>query len=212
VTQLPEPAPRVEVHTRRFEFRCYFRNDRMWDIEAALLDIKPYAYTVHRRYVEAGEPIHRMKVRLTIDDDMVVRNLIAVMENSPFPECNAAIEPMRAIIGLKMSAGWRKAVDNAIGGIEGCTHMRELLYNAATVAYQSLPSHKTYMQTMSGAVSDVVESPPAHLDKCKSWALDGAVVQREMPQFYVSDRSPVESRAPKSSGEGDRNASKRDTK
>ena len=184
----------------------------MWDIEATLLDMKPYAYTVHRRYVEAGQPIHGMKVRLTVDDDMVVRDLVAVMEYHPFQECKAAIAPMHAIIGLKMGAGWRKAVDDAIGRIKGCTHMRELLYNAATAAYQSLPSHKAYLKTMSGAVSDVLEAPPAHLDKCKSWALDGAVVQREMPQFYVSKRSPVESRALKSSGEGDRNASKRGTK
>jgi Protein of unknown function (DUF2889) len=188
VIQLPEPRPRDEVHTRRIEFRCFFRGDGKWDVEAELIDTKPYAHTVYRQHLEAGEPKHRMKVRLTIDDDMIVQDIAAMMESIPFEECRAAVPPMHAIVGLEMGAGWRKAVDGAIGGIGGCTHMRELLYNAATAAYQAIPSHQAHLRSIEQVVSQDVTLRPPHLDQCKSWAIDGPVVRREMPHFYVPER------------------------
>lgn len=191
MTESPQVPNRVEIHNRSLEFRCFHRDDGLWDIEAALLDTKPYVIGKHRRY-EAGEPIHRMKVRLTIDDDMIVRDLAAVMENRPYEECVSAIEPMRAVVGLKMGAGWRREVDRVIGGIVGCTHMRELLYNAATAAFQSLPAHRAHLAKASEHTYGVSDSPPLHLDKCKSWAIDGPVVKREMPRFYQPDRRGID--------------------
>ena len=196
MTELPPPANRVEIHNRRLEFRCFHRDDGLWDIEATLLDTKPYVVRRKHGQHEAGEPIHRMKVCLTINDDMIVQDIAAVMENTPYAECVSAVEPMRAVIGLTMGAGWRRAVDGVLGGIVGCTHMRELLYNAATVAYQSLPSHRAHLTKTSEHGSDL--SPPPHLDKCKSWAIDGPVVKRELPQFYRPDRSLTDHGLPSS--------------
>ena len=36
--------------------------------------------------------------------------------------------------------GWRRAVNEAVGGTKGCTHLKELLMPAATVAFQTLSS------------------------------------------------------------------------
>src|SRR5690606_22654145 len=51
-------------------------------------------------------------------------------------------EPMRKLIGLTMGPGWRKAIEGAIGGTGGCTHLRELVFNAATAAFQMIPHYR----------------------------------------------------------------------
>jgi hypothetical protein len=38
-----------------------------------------------------------------------------------------------------MGPGWRQAIDRTIGGVQGCTHLRELLFNMATAAFQTIP-------------------------------------------------------------------------
>ncbi|WP_331852057.1 DUF2889 domain-containing protein [Polynucleobacter necessarius] len=79
------------------------------------------------------------------------------------------------MIGAKLEKGWRKTIDMNLGGIKGCTHLRELLNSLATAAFQSIP----------GAFFDPEgKEPPKYLGTCKSWDFDGPVVMRVYPQFY----------------------------
>ncbi len=97
------------------------------------------------------------------------------MDGHPHAECTTAIPPMDALVGAKLGKGWRKTIDTHLGGIKGCTHLRELLVNLATAAYQSVP----------GAFFDPAgEKPPAYLGNCKAWDFDGPVVMRVYPKFY----------------------------
>ena len=91
------------------------------------------------------------------------------------PECPSVIPPMDALIGARIGTGWRKIIETHLGGIKGCTHLRELLNNIATAAYQAIP----------GALFDPDQNkPPLYLGGCKSWDFDGPVVMRVYPQFY----------------------------
>ncbi|WP_414708625.1 DUF2889 domain-containing protein [Ramlibacter sp.] len=38
---------------------------------------------------------------------------------------------MQAMVGVRMGPGWRQALEKALGGAKGCTHLRELLFNMA---------------------------------------------------------------------------------
>jgi len=70
---LPPPAPRKTMHQRRVQFTGYQREDGLWDIEAELLDSKPHAFEVEGEARWApDEPIHHMRIRLTIDEQLVV--------------------------------------------------------------------------------------------------------------------------------------------
>jgi hypothetical protein len=138
------------------------------------------------RSVEAGEPIHGITIRLTIDDEMTVRNVVTSMEHTPLEECRLVSTPMRSIIGLTMGPGWRGAKDKAIGSTKGCTHMRELLYNAATAAYQMISSYKEYLLRKAGKPVPPHITPPPHLGKCPPWTLDGPLTKRFLPPFYAS--------------------------
>jgi hypothetical protein len=182
-TDLPAPAPRRHLHDRRITYSGYLRDDGLWDIEGELLDSKPYPIKLgHRGDMAADAPVHNMKLRITIDDDMVIHDIAAAMPYTPYLECRPAIDPIKNVIGLQMGRGWKKKIEGAIGGLMGCTHVRELLSGAATAAYQTV---YPYRSSNSKIKSDEVTEQPKHLNQCKAWDLKGDVVMRYFPQFAV---------------------------
>jgi hypothetical protein len=50
---------------------------------------------------------------------------------------------MQRMVGATMGPGWRQAIERALGSVRGCTHLRELLFNIATAAYQTIPRTST---------------------------------------------------------------------
>lgn len=177
-------APRTHVHTRSVEYRGYRRDDGLWDIEAELTDAKTYAHkTPDRGILEAGEPVHGMAIRLTVDDTMKISEVAVRMASAPFPECQQAQPPMSRLIGCTLGRGWRKAIEHALGGTQGCAHLRELLFNMATVAYQTIPHYRHHLRRLAGLPDPVLKRPPPHIGKCLAWDFDGPVVKRHRPQF-----------------------------
>jgi hypothetical protein len=186
MSTLPAPVPRRPIHTRRIAFEGFLREDGLWDIDCELSDTKADAIHMRERgLLPPGEPVHLLRVRLTVDDGLTIRDVQTAAANVPFQECHVATsEPMRKLVGLTMGPGWRKAIDGAIGGVAGCTHMRELVFNAATAAFQMIPH---YRATQGGRKDDMPKAgdkPPFYMGQCMTWAFDGPVVQRLAPQFH----------------------------
>ncbi len=181
--ELPAPAPRRHLHDRRITYRGYLRDDGLWDIEGELRDSKPFPIPLgHRGQLAKDEAIHNMLLRITIDDEMVIHDIAAAMPHTPYLECRPAIDAMRRVIGLQMGSGWKRQIEGAIGGLAGCTHVRELLAGAATAAYQTVYPYRSHN---SAVPSDQVTERPKHLNQCTAWDLNGAVVMRYFPQFAV---------------------------
>jgi Protein of unknown function (DUF2889) len=173
---LPAPAPRQPAHTRQVTYTGYRREDGLWDIEATLLDTKPTPFSVPgERNWAPHEPIHQMSIRLTVDTELVVQALQASMDNIPHADCPQALPPMDALIGARLGTGWRRAIEEKLGGVTGCAHVRELLFNMATAAFQ----------TVAGSFeSNDPQVKPAHLDRCVSWRTDSDLVSRRYPMFF----------------------------
>ena len=185
---LAPPAPRQHLHTRSVIFRGYLREDGLWDIEGELTDAKAYDFEMSERGdMPAGTPVHGMAIRATIDDRMTIQAISASMDFTPFGECSAGEDPMRAMVGASMGPGWRQAIEKALGGVRGCTHLRELLFNMATAAYQTVFPYRERQRRLSGERSEAVIEPPYHLGRCIAWKFDGEVVRRHYPQFLVRD-------------------------
>ena len=152
---LPDPKPRTPLHTREVTFNGYAREDGLWDIEGHLKDTKSHPFVTGAKTWTPGEAIHDMWVRVTLDEHLTIQNIEVAMDSHPHPEC--------------------PFIETHLGGIKGCTHLRELLNNIATAAYQAIP----------GALFDPDQNkPPLYLGGCKSWDFDGPVVMRVYPQFY----------------------------
>lgn len=166
---------RTPQHIRQVNFRSYERADGLWDIEGELLDTK--AIDLPRPNGEgirkAGDPIHHMHIRVTVNTQLVVQAIEAAMEAHPVQGCPAALDAMQRMVGCSMARGWRKSIDANLAGVAGCTHMRELLQNMATAAFQSIVS----------AFHTAPDQPPAYLGHCTGWSFNGPAVAQYHPQF-----------------------------
>lgn len=180
---LSPPAARKELHLRQVEVRGYQREDGLWDIEGRLVDTKTYGFdNFDRSHIGPGEPIHEMLLRLTLDDELVIRDAEAVTEKSPYNVCKNVGPNFARLKGIKIGAGWRRQVQAAVGGVEGCTHLTELLGPIATTAYQTIWPVVARKREAAGAAW---KSKPKTIDTCHAYASDSPVVKRLWPEFYT---------------------------
>jgi hypothetical protein len=189
---LPPAAPRRHLHTRTIACEGFQRDDGLWDIEARIVDTKTYAYDEpirgHRR---PGEPVHQMAVRLTLDTEMVVRDIAVDMPDTPYDACQGAAPSFKSLIGRRVGPGWRSAVNECVGGTQGCTHVRELLFPMATVAFQTMVGWGEDADESAARPAGADGGRPYFLDGCKAWAADGDIVVKLYPQFAVKRAGPA---------------------
>ncbi|MCY4357166.1 MAG: DUF2889 domain-containing protein [Gammaproteobacteria bacterium] len=191
---LPKPVTRKHVHTRAIDYRAYQREDGLWDIEAHMTDTKTYEFrNKWRGQVPVGVPMHEMLLRVTIDDTFQIQDIEAATENSPFEMCPNITPNYKSLIGIRMGVGWRKAIRMKVGGIQGCTHITELLFPMATVAMQTLwpflSKRKKAAAKTNGDAHIANESQPRKrpqvLNTCHAWATDSPVVKENATQWYT---------------------------
>lgn len=187
---LSAPAPRRHLHTRTIHCEGFQRDDGLWDIEARIIDKKTHkTVEPYRGAREAGAHVHDMELRLTLDRDMVVRDIEVATNHAPYDPCYTVAPAFKALIGAKVGGGWRRAVNEAVGGTKGCTHLKELLMPAATVAYQTMGSWPKESDAKSEvkpvALPGKAAAKPYFLDGCKAWSSDGEVVARLYPMHHV---------------------------
>jgi len=182
---LPPPVPRRHMHTRNIVCEGYLRADGLWDIEARIEDKKTFRYhEPYRGLREPGTHVHDMSVRLTIDGQMVVHEVAVSMDATPYPRCLGAPPAYQGLIGKKIGLGWRRAVQECVGGVRGCTHVRELLFPMATVAFQTVGGWKE-LDERDGLPRHTDDAEmPRFIDGCLAWASDGEVVAKLYPKLY----------------------------
>jgi len=175
---LSAPAARKLIHTRKIECNGYERADGLWDIEAQLMDTKTF---VHGRanVRQPGEPIHHMRLRVTIDLDMIIHDAEAITEQGPYSVCGDIAPNFKRLIGVKIGPGWRREIRERLGGIHGCTHLVELLGPLGTTAFQSTGRARE----AHNAKKDV-KRRPYQLGQCHVYAEDSPAVLERWPDYY----------------------------
>ena len=182
---LSPPAPRQPDHTRRYRFEGFRRDDGLWDIEGHMTDTKSYGFpNQHRGRIEAGEPLHGMAIRLTIDIDFLIHGCEAVTDHAPYAVCPNITPNFARMIGVRIGPGWRQAIRSRLGGVEGCTHLVEMLQAMATVAFQTLYAARAQQQAERGS-SESPQKRPGLLDSCHAYRSDGPIVAQQFPDHYT---------------------------
>ncbi|MDT7951951.1 MAG: DUF2889 domain-containing protein [Acetobacteraceae bacterium] len=185
---LSSPAPRRRLHTRAIELCGYEREDGLFEVEASLTDTKTYVFTNEDRgEITPGVPLHGMLSRMTYDSAMLIHAFEAATEFGPYFACPAAAENFGDLAGLTIGRGFLRAANERIGGIKGCTHLRELLGQMGTVALQTVVRQR--MQAASAA-----GNRPAQLNTCMAYADGGLIARRTWPEYYAQ-RDAAESEA-----------------
>lgn len=177
---LPRPQPRKLLHLRDITLRGYEREDGLMEIEARMTDTKTYsAPNLDRGGIQAGEPVHDMWVRLAMTPDTLeIREAEAAMESTPYAICPLVAVNMRRLVGLTIGRGFLAKALARLHGVEGCTHLRELLQPIATTAVQTRISVSKHgaRAPKRAPVSGLV--PPVMYNTCHAYNEDGPVVAR----------------------------------
>lgn len=173
---LPPPkAPRQALHRREITLRGYKREDGLFDIEGHLYDVKDVDFRVASGLRKAGEPVHSMWLRITVDHALHIVDAEAASDAMPYVGyCDAITPDYKKLIGLAIRPGFTNRVRELLGGTNGCTHITELIGSLATTAFQ----------TIAGQGLQKPDSKPYQLDRCHALRTDGAAVARYYPQWY----------------------------
>jgi len=180
---LPDAVTREKKHHRKIDCEGFLRSDGRWDIDVHMVDTRTYdcAYdALHRGgVIKAGEPVHDMWLRFTIDLDFLIHEVHAASDQTPFSICPRAAEAMRSLVGLRIGFGWMKQVRERIGSERSCTHLIDLLGPLAATSYQTL--HAALEEREARRESR--EKPPI-IDTCLALSSSGEVVKNRWPEFY----------------------------
>ena len=183
---LSPPAPRRRhIHSRQVRCEGFLREDGLWDLEAELVDTKTYAFENYwRGRVEPGVPVHRMRVRLTLDDRLTIIAAEAETLESPYGVCADAAGNFSRLVGLRIGPGWMRRVKERYGRTAGCTHILELLYPLGTGAYQTLGPWREHQRRQAGmSEAESMKGGPG-LDSCMAFARSSPVVGTLWPEEY----------------------------
>ncbi|MGG5887875.1 DUF2889 domain-containing protein [Falsiroseomonas sp. HC035] len=178
---------RTKLHRRQITMDGWQREDGLFDIEAHLVDTKSYPFeNMDRGTIAPGEPLHGMWVRLTVDEAMVIRACEAVSDHTPYDICPQAAPNFGALAGVVIGPGFNRAVKERVGGVMGCTHLREVLAQMATVAHQTIAPVRWRRARLAreAAIAAGEQVAPAPrslpLGTCLAYAPDSPVVRRHL--------------------------------
>ncbi len=183
-SDLTPPAPRKLMHRRQIECTGYRREDGLWDIEGHLVDTKSYDLNdLDRGPAPAGQPLHEMWLRLTVDDDLKVAAVEATTVWGPYHMCGDITPNFQVLKGLSIKAGWTQKTRELLGGTRGCTHLVELLGPIATTAFQTVYSLREKRLRDQG-----VHKRPGLIDSCHAWGSDSPMIAKRYPEFYTGSK------------------------
>lgn len=187
---LSPPAARKPIHTRQITCCGYQREDGLWDVDGHFLDIKSHDYrTADDDIVPAGEPIHQMRMRITVDPGLTIVAVEAVTENAPSRSCGEIPATYRQLEGLRIGPGFSRKVKELFAGIRGCTHLSDLIAPMANTVLQTLSQR--YNRAEQQRIAELNGTKPALVDSCHTFRSDGPVVLRLWPKSYTGAAGDV---------------------
>ena len=128
--------------------------------------------------IQAGDHLHDMWIRLTVDTDLTVHDAEAVIDHGPYSICGDIAPSLKKLKGLSIKSGWTLKTRELLGGVKGCTHLVELLGAVATTAFQSVYAERVKRDKVQG-----VTQRPGLINTCHAYADDGPIVKRRWPHW-----------------------------
>ena len=175
MTGLDPTVAREPLHRRAIEIHGYKREDGLYDIEGHLVDTKPHDFKLAAGVRKAGDPVHGMWLRITVDRDLHIVDAAAAMDAMPYVDhCNEIVPAYKLLIGLAIRPGYHQRLKELLGGVRGCTHITELAASLATAAFQ----------TMAGQRMQDPARKPFQIDRCHALDATKAVVAKYYPKWY----------------------------
>jgi len=190
---MPDAPPRRHVHTRSIRVEAYARDDGLWDIEAALIDRKSKDFTLATGVRRIGEPVHEMRIAITIDAKLNVLDARAESNWVPYPGfCETVAPDYRRLIGLNLGQDFRRRVRERFGSTRGCTHLTELTSVLPSAAVQAFANEVYQTRDTAHPEHHRDERKPFQLDRCHALRSSGPAVAQFYPRWHRAADSTQE--------------------
>jgi hypothetical protein len=193
---LPTASPERQLkHRRNIDVQIYSRGNGLWEVDAHITDVRTRDTQMSFGVLPAGRPIHDMLLRLVVDERFNIVEAGAQTTAMPYRgECDSYGDLYSRLVGLNLMKGFRHAVKERLGGVQGCTHITELS--------QVLPT--AVVQAFAGDVLDTRgmhadSQQPFQIDRCHALRSDGPVVRNFYPRWYRAKPSDSSTTAPQTS-------------
>src|SRR5437763_3505476 len=99
----PSPLSRQRLHVRRISYEGWQRDDGLFDIEARLVDTKDHDYPLLSGVRPAGEPVHDISARVTVDLQYTVHAIETCSDRIPYPGgCDGVGPDYAKLIGVNL--------------------------------------------------------------------------------------------------------------
>jgi hypothetical protein len=187
---MASPPVRRHVHTRSIRVDAYARDDGLWDLEALLSDTKSKDFNLATGIRRAGDPVHEMTLRVTIDAQLTIHHAHAESHWVPYPGyCDTIGGDYHKLVGLNLGRDFRRHVRERLGGTHGCTHITEMAAVLPSAAIQAFAGEvyqpRDTAHEPQSSDHDAVDRKPFQLDRCHALRTDGAAVAHYYPRWYV---------------------------
>ncbi len=181
---LSTPVSRQRLHQRIVRCWGYRREDGLWDIEGQMVDTKTYPFPNEDRggTIQAGESLHDMWIRITVDDQFFIHAVEARTDAAPFSLCPTIASRYQQLVGVRIGPGWSLKLRELFSGVQGCTHLSELLGPVATTMFQTVYGQRYDEDDAKPAEN---RPPPPVLNTCHALSSDSPVVKRRWPNAYT---------------------------
>ena len=114
--------------------------------------------------------------RLTIGSDYLIRAIEVRTDEMPYPgACDLITPAYDKLVGASLLHGFRRTLQEAMGGVRGCSHLTELLSHAPTAAIQMFAGLRREIEG---------DERPFQLDRCHALETTTETVRRYYPRWY----------------------------
>ena len=181
---LSPPVPRALRHTRAIQVEAYLRDDGLWDLDARITDVKQRDITLASGLRPGGVPVHDLKLRITINRELIIVDAEAASDSVPYPGfCDTIAPAYKSLVGLSLLSHFRLKLKDRLSGVLGCTHLTELAQVLPTAAIQAYANDVIHPR--DGLDDDQSADRPFQIDKCHALRADGPAVARYYPRWVA---------------------------
>lgn len=179
---IPTDKPgRALVHTRQITCDVYQRGDGAYEVEANMFDRKTAQAVLPFRTVAPNEKFHDMHLALTVSPDLVIEHVEARSEAAPTPFCKEINAAYAGLRGVRIGPGFKARVKELVGGVNGCTHLTDMLGPIATTVIQASFARMQTAQRLREIENQAVVVRPWVIDTCYAYRSDGEAARLVWP-------------------------------
>ncbi|VXC45672.1 DUF2889 domain-containing protein [Massilia sp. 9I] len=182
---LSPPVSRSLRHTRAITVEAYARDDGLWDLDASIRDVKTRDIELGSGIRPGGQPVHDLKLRVTIDRNLTIVDAEAASDAVPYPGfCETIVPAYKKLVGLSLMNHFRLHLKDRLTGVLGCTHLTELAQVLPTAALQAFADDVFDERGDADANKGAAERP-FELDRCHALRSDGPAVATYYPRWSI---------------------------